>query len=79
MPIVLREDTKPPRYGENYSEDASRVFYSQYLEYKKRVEHANAGGTVQRQLASMAELIPGHVQRGFARKEHQAMSITPSS
>ena len=34
----------------------------QYTEYKKRVAHANAGGTIQREVVSMAELISSHVQ-----------------
>ncbi|CAN0249300.1 unnamed protein product, partial [Scytosiphon promiscuus] len=61
-PVVLREDTRPPAYGEKYSEGASRAFYTKYAEYRKRVAHANAGGAVQREVVSMAELIPSHVQ-----------------
>ena len=75
-PVVLRGDVKPPKYGDEYSEDASREFYSRYVEYEQRVKHANAGGAVQHQLLSMAELIPGHVQRVFARVEHKSTSIT---
>ena len=62
-PVVLREDTRPPAYGDKYSEGASRTFYSRYMEYKKRVAHANAGGAIQREVVSMAELIPSHVQK----------------
>ena len=61
-PVVLREDTRPPAYGDKYSEGASRTFYTTYTEYKKRVTHANAGGAIQREVVSMAELIPSHVQ-----------------
>ena len=62
-PVVLREDTRPPPYGDKYSEGASRTFYTKYTEYKKRVAHANAGGAIQREVVSMAELIPSHVQK----------------
>ena len=64
-PVVLREDTRPPAYGDKYSEGASRTFYIKYTEYKKRVAHANAGGAIQREVVSMAELIPSHVQIFF--------------
>ena len=40
-PVVLREDTRPPAYGDKYSEGASRTFYTKYTAYKKRVAHAN--------------------------------------
>ena len=61
-PVVLREDTRPPAYGDKYFEGASRTFYINDTEYTKRVEHANAGGTIQREVVSIAELIPSHVQ-----------------
>ena len=64
-PVVLREDMRPPAYGDKYSEDASRTFYTKYTEYKKCVAHANAGGAIQREVVSMAELIPTHVQKRF--------------
>ena len=62
-PVVLREGTRPPAYGNKYSEGASRTFYTKYTEYKRRVAHANAGGAIQREMVSMAELIPSHVQK----------------
>ena len=62
-PVILREDTRPPAYGDKYSEGASRTFYTTYTEYKKRVTHANAGGAIQREVVSMAEIIPSHVQK----------------
>ena len=40
--VVLREDTRPPTYGDNYSEGASSTFYTKYTEHKKRVALANA-------------------------------------
>ena len=76
--MVLREDTRPPAYGDKYSEVASRTFYSRYMEYKKRVAHANAGGAIQREVVSMAELIPSHVQKVFARVYHATRTITPT-
>ena len=75
-PVVLREDTRPPAYGDKYSEGVSRTFYTKYTEYKKRVAHANAGGAVQREVVSMAELIPSHVQKVFARVYHESRTIT---
>ena len=77
-PVVLREDTRPPAYGDKYSEGASRTFYTKYTEYKKRVAHANAGGAIQREVVSMAELIPSHVQKVFARVYHESRTITPT-
>ena len=76
-PVVLREDTRPPAYGDKYSEGAPRTFYTKYTEYKKRVAHANAGGAIQREVVSMAEPIPSHVQRRFARVYHESGTITP--
>ena len=76
-PVVLREDTRPPAYGDKYFEGASRTFYINDTEYTKRVEHANAGGTIQREVVSIAELIPSHVQRVFARVYHESRTITP--
>ena len=49
-----------------------------YTEYKKRVAHANAGGAIQREVVSMAELIPSHVQKVFARVYHATRTITPT-
>ena len=62
-PVVLREDTRPPAYGDKYSEGESRTFFTKYTDYKKRVAHANAGGAIQREVVSMAEIIPSHVQK----------------
>ena len=61
-PVVLREDTRSPAYGDKYFEGASRTFYIKYTECKKRVAHANAGGAIQREVVSMTELIPSHVK-----------------
>ena len=77
-PVVLREDTRPPAYGKLYSESASRTFYTKCVECKKRVAHANFGGAVQRQVVSMAELFPSHVQRAFAVIYHKSRAITPT-
>ena len=63
FPVVLREDTRPPAYGDKYFEGASRTFYIKYAEYKKRAAHANAGGAIQREVVPMAEPIPSHVQK----------------
>ena len=77
-PVVLREDTRPPAYGEKYSEGASRTLYTKYTGYKNRVAHPNAGGAIQREVVSMAEVIPSHVQKGFARVYHESRTIAPT-
>ena len=76
--MVLREDTRPPAYGDKYSEGASRTFYTKYTEYMKRAAHANTGGAIQREVVSMAELIPIHVQNVFARVYHESRTISPT-
>ena len=58
QPVVLREELRPPYYGNSYSESASRAFYTRYVEYKRRVEHANIGGAVKHQVATMGQLVP---------------------
>ena len=35
-PVVMGERLDPPKYGENWTEDASRVFFAAYREYKQR-------------------------------------------
>ena len=77
-PVILREDTRPPAYGDKHSEGASRTFHTKYTEYKKRVAHANAGGAIQREVVLMAELIPSHVQKVFARVYHESRTISPT-
>ena len=72
-PVVLREECKPPTYGEEYSEKASRTFLIKYEEYKKRVEHANAGGAVRHQVVSCSSIAcpdfcTASVRKGRARK-----------
>ena len=53
-------------------------FYIKYTEYKKRVAHANAGGALQREVVSIEELIPSHVQKVFARVYHESRTISPT-
>jgi len=78
-PVVLQNDTKAPNYGGKYSETASRAFYTRYVEYEKRVAHANTGGAVQRELAPMAQLIPNHVQRVLARVYKHDYPLSPAN
>ena len=78
-PVVLREDTRPPAHMDKYSEGASRTFYTKYTDYKKRVAHANAGGAIQREVVSMAELIPSHVQNVFDRVYHESRTISDAA
>ena len=49
-----------------------------YTQYKLCVAHANAGGAIHREVVSMAELIPGHVRKVFARVYHASRTITPT-
>ena len=76
-PIVLREELRPPNYGTLYSKQASRSFYTKYLEYKRRVELANMGGAVMYPVVSMAQLVPTHLHRVFARVFHDKNTISP--
>ena len=68
--VALQED--------KYSEGASGTFYTKYTESKKRVAHANVGDAIQREVVSMAELMPSHVQKMFARVYHESRTITPT-
>ena len=77
-PVGLRESTRPPVYRDKYSEGASGTLYTTYTEYKKRVAHGDAGGAIQREVVSVAELIPSHVQKCFARVYHESRTITPT-
>ena len=40
---VLKEELRPPKYGTQLNEDASRTFHTKFLEYERRVERANVG------------------------------------
>ena len=72
----LREELRPPRDGTQFSEDASRTFYTKYLEYERRVERANLGSTVNYQLVSMSQLVNVPVQKRLARRFFNRGSIT---
>ena len=75
---VLREELRPPRYGTQFiSEDASRTFYTKYLEYKRCVERANLGSAVQYQLVPMSQLVNMPAQKRLARWLFNKVSITP--
>ena len=50
MPVVIREQSDPPKYGELWSEGSSRVFFASYREHEQRVVFAHAEGVVRRQL-----------------------------
>ena len=70
-PVVMGEQLDPPKYGESWSEAASRVFFAAYREYEQRVKFANAEGVVRRQLMGVSQLIPVYVQRCFAQHYYQ--------
>ena len=67
-----------PRLWVQVLQGASKTFYTKYTQYKKLVAHANAGGAIQREVVSMAELTPSHVRRGFARVYHESRTISPT-
>ena len=73
---VLREELRPPQYGAQFSEDASRTFNTKYLKYKRRVERANLGGAVKYILVSMSQLVEMPVQKMLARRFFNRGSIT---
>ena len=75
-PVVMGEQLDPPKYGELWSEAASRVFFASYREYEQRVKFANAEGVVRRQLMGVSQLIPVCVQRCFARHYYQRQVLT---
>ena len=70
-PVVMGEQLDPPKYGELWSEAASRVFFASYREHEQHVKFANAEGVVRRQLMSVSQLIPVYVQRSFAQHYYQ--------
>ena len=45
-PVVMREQLDPPKYGELWSEAASRVFFASYRDYEQRVKVTNTEGVV---------------------------------
>ena len=75
-PVVMGEQLDPPKYGESWSEAASRVFFASYREYEQRVKFANAEGVVRRQLMGVSQLIPVYVQRCFAQHYYQRQILT---
>ena len=75
-PVVVSEQLDPPKYGELWSEGASRVFFASYRAYEQRVKFANAEGVLRRQLMGVSQLIPVHVQRCFARHYYQRQELT---
>ena len=73
---VLREELRPPKYGTQLNEDASRTFYTKYLEYKRRVERANLGSAVKYQLVSMSKLVNMPAQERLAWRFFNKSSVT---
>ena len=43
MPVVLREELRPPQYGTWFTEGASRTFDTKYLEYERSVRRELGG------------------------------------
>lgn len=64
-PLVVGESLTPPKYGEVWTEEASRVFFAAYLDYEERLQLANDQGIVQHSKVSMGQLIPNYIHRCF--------------
>ncbi|CAN0205658.1 unnamed protein product, partial [Scytosiphon promiscuus] len=75
-PVVIGEQLNPPRYGDSWSEEASRIFLAAFLEYEKRVTDANAEGVVRRQVMGVSQLIPLFVQRCFGQHFYGRREVT---
>ena len=75
-PVVKSEQLDPSKYGELWSEAASRVFFASYREYEQRVKFSNAVSVVRRQLMSVSQLIPLYSQRCFAQHYYQQKVLT---
>ena len=75
-PVVMGEKLDPPKYGEKWNEEASRVFFAAYREYKERVEFANAQQVVRSPLMGVNQLIPVFVQRCFGQHYYQRRKIS---
>ena len=74
---VMGEQLDPPKYGELWSEAASRVFFASYREYEQHVKFANAEGVVRRQLCmGVSQHIPVYAQRCFAQHYYQRQVLT---
>ena len=65
-PLVLGEQVEAPRYGDDWTEAASRKFYAAYKEYQRRIAVANAG-QVRHQVVSVRQLIPSYIRICFER------------
>ena len=61
VPIVIGEDMNPPRYGDNWNEEASRKFFAACHAYSKRVYAANTEGSRQHTKLLMTQRIPPHM------------------
>ncbi|CAM9771515.1 unnamed protein product [Hapterophycus canaliculatus] len=75
-PVVVGEQLNPPKYGDSWSEEASRIFFAAFLDYEERVKFANAEGVVRRQVMSVSQLIPIFIQRCFAQHFYGRREVT---
>ena len=66
-PLVLREQIDAPRYGDEWTEEASRKFFAAYCEYQERIAVANTSSQIQHQLVGVSQLVPSYVRRCFER------------
>ena len=72
----LREELRPPKYGAQLNKDTSRIFFTKYLEYKRRVERANVGGAEKYQLVPISQLVIGRVRTTMAWRFFNKGSMT---
>ena len=66
-PLVLSEQIDAPRYGDDWTEEASRKFFAAYCEYQERIAVANISSQIQHQLVGVSQLVPSYVRRCFER------------
>ena len=73
---VLQEELQPPDYLTQLNVDASKIFFTNYLEYKRRIERANVGGAEKYQLVPMSQLVIGNVRTTMAWRFFNKSSMT---
>ena len=64
-PLVMGEQVETVKYGDVWTEEASRKFFAAYIDYEERLRLANATGFVRHEKVSMGQLIPGYILRCF--------------
>lgn len=60
--LVPSGSLKAPEYGRHFSENASRRFVHQCMEYEEALQLSNMERTVQAALPTVTELVPKHIR-----------------